>query len=379
MLSLASVFKSSGRSALSILGNSYITRHFGRATPSGTEDNLRFNLETPKSGDTIAEKIVFSGWVASLDGSELQVGIALGDDRYLPLTLDKERLDVANALGLPTKNPQYGFYCEVDWISLFGDSASGEFCLEMVSGSRFVSIGPIQLKKSIGSIFQHERGSYKQVWNEASRNHGEAMLAVAGFANFEEFMESGQSSAQTLKRVLRIGPEDIVLEIGCGTGRIGASLAKECREWIGADISANMIEYARRNLKDCSNVRFQELTGCDLQGFPDNSIDKIYSSAVFMHLDPWDRYRYVKEAYRVVRPGGRVYFDNLNLDGKDGWAVFYELLLMDPAARPPHVSKHSTAEELTTYLTKAGFVDVVTVPSDLFVRSAGTKVCDEIS
>lgn len=101
-----------------------------------------------------------------------------------------------------------------------------------------------------------------------------------------------------------------VLEIGCGTGRIGAHIAPHCRRWTGADVSVNMLRFARRDLGALGNVNLVRLNGFDLTGVADCSQDAVYCSAVFMHLDEWDRFRYVQESLRTLRPGGRLFVDN---------------------------------------------------------------------
>ena len=50
-------------------------------------------------------------------------------------------------------------------------------------------------------------------------------------------------------------------------------------------------------------------------------------------------------------PGGRIYIDNFNLLTDEGWAFFDDLLKVDPSKRPANVSRHSTPQELETYLT----------------------------
>lgn len=72
----------------------------------------------------------------------------------------------------------------------------------------------------------------------------------------------------------------------------------------------------------------------------------------------WDRYNYVLEAMRVLRPGGRLYVDNVGLTGDEGWAMSESLRAIPPAKRPPYISKTSTPDELITYLGRAGFADV---------------------
>ena len=79
---------------------------------------------------------------------------------------------------------------------------------------------------------------------------------------------------------------------------------------------------------------FLPLNGVDLTGVHDATIDVAYCSGVFMHLDEWDRFRYVTEMRRVLKPGGRIYFDNFNLRSDEGWQLFEDLFRMEPAARP---------------------------------------------
>jgi ubiquinone/menaquinone biosynthesis C-methylase UbiE len=95
-----------------------------------------------------------------------------------------------------------------------------------------------------------------------------------------------------------------------------------------------------------------------LQEFPRDAFDLVYCTIVFMHLREWDRYRYVEEALRVLRPGGRCYFDNFPLDSEHGWKVFQESSSYPIDRRPAHMSMSSTREELRTYLSKAGFANV---------------------
>lgn len=92
-----------------------------------------------------------------------------------------------------------------------------------------------------------------------------------------------------------------------------------------------------------------------------------------MHLESWDRYRYVQEAMRVLQPGGRVYIDNVNLCVDEGWEVFKAHLAFAPRDRPPHMTECSTPQELETYLQRAGFRDVRINTNDAFVRAWGYK------
>ena len=161
------------------------------------------------------------------------------------------------------------------------------------------------------------------------------------------------------------------MEIGCGAGRVGRFLAPACRHWTGGDVSPNMLHFAATALADLPNVSTVQLNGYDLTGVADRSFDVVYCTGVFMHLDEWERYRYIVEARRVLRPGGRLYVDNFNLLEPEGWALFMEHFRQDPSKRPANVSRHSTPAELEAYVTNAGFTDVKVRTGGLWVTVVG--------
>jgi SAM-dependent methyltransferase len=225
--------------------------------------------------------------------------------------------------------------------------------LSFVPGVRRVAAG---WKRRLLGGPETRRAAYKAVWNAQSKSEDAAKLAVAGYTSEDKLARAAGCTVQFLRETVRIRPEDAVLEIG--VGRVGRALAPLCRQWTGADVSEAMLTHLRRRLADLPNVRGVVLSGYDLSPFPAGELDVVYSTVVFMHLDEWERYRYVREAYRVLRPGGRVYVDNFNLLSDEGWTLFEAILALDPLARPPHASRASTPQELVAYLQRAGFVDV---------------------
>jgi len=178
----------------------------------------------------------------------------------------------------------------------------------------------------------------------------------------------------TLEGTVGVKPDDVVLEIGAGVGRVGPAIAPKCRRWIATDVSENMLDHARRRCAGLDNVDFVPLSGWDLAPIESESIDLVYCTVVFMHLDEWDRWGYVKEAKRVLRPGGRIYFDNFTLTGDEGWQFFLTTAeSYHPLERPSNISKSSTPAEFRVYLERAGFDDIVVLSSSMFVWGYGRK------
>lgn len=122
------------------------------------------------------------------------------------------------------------------------------------------------------------------------------------------------SGVDNLERTLalfgdRIGPDDRVLEIGCGAGRITRALAERARWVVGLDVSVEMLRRARAALADLTNVELVLGDGRGLAGLRDDAFDVVYSFLVFQHVpDPAVVCAYVRDMGRVLRPGGWALF-----------------------------------------------------------------------
>ena len=220
---------------------------------------------------------------------------------------------------------------------------------------------------------QPARSEYKKVWSALSTTEDQAKLHVIGVTEESALQATGEETLRFLQDSVGIGKDDVVLEIGCGIGRVGKVVAPLCRKWIGCDVASNMLSLTAQRLKDLSNVELVEISGYDSSGVADASVDVVYCTVVFMHLESWDRYNYILEAFRALRPGGRIYVDNINLCSDGGWKVFETHRAFSPANRPPHMTQNSTPQEIETYLKRAGFDEVRMRTDDDWIRAWGTK------
>jgi SAM-dependent methyltransferase len=221
--------------------------------------------------------------------------------------------------------------------------------------------------------------SYKSTWDNLSQTFASAAHYVCFVEDEEEIRANGTFTAEFLRSVLQIEPTDQVLEIGCGVARVGRELAPYCQEWHGVDISGNMISHARERTKDIPNVRLHELPDNSLSIFPDNRFDAVYSTIVFMHLDKPDMFIYMREAYRVLKPGGIAYFDTYNIVAPEAWEVFVREVNGFPQGdRPRHLSQFSTPQEVDKFMREAGFSDfIVDDQNPQLVVTVGRKGSEE--
>ena len=220
---------------------------------------------------------------------------------------------------------------------------------------------------------QPRRSEYKKVWSALSTTEDQAKLHVIGVTEEAALQSTGEETLRFLQDSVGIRPDDVVLEIGCGIGRVGKVVAPLCRKWIGCDVASNMLALAAKRLMDLSNVELVEISGYNLSGVADASLDVVYCTVVFMHLESWDRYNYILEAFRALRPGGRIYVDNVNLCSDGGWKVFETHREFSTVNCPPHITQNSTPEEIETYLKRAGFAEVRVRTDDEWIRARGIK------
>ena len=124
---------------------------------------------------------------------------------------------------------------------------------------------------------------------------------------------------ETVDRVLArleapaIRPQDEIVEIGCGIGRLTRPLAERGERVWALDVSAEMLRRAREANPQLTNVEWVHGDGTTLTGIPDASADVVFSHVVFQHIpDPATTLGYVREMGRVLRPGGWAAFQASN-------------------------------------------------------------------
>lgn len=99
------------------------------------------------------------------------------------------------------------------------------------------------------------------------------------------------------------------LELGCGTGVFLERVARSGARIAGIDLSPDLLARAALRLAGVASVTLT-LGNAEQAPYPDASFDAVYGSSILHHLD---LVAALREASRVLRPGGRAVFAEPNI------------------------------------------------------------------
>lgn len=125
-----------------------------------------------------------------------------------------------------------------------------------------------------------------------------------------------------------------VLDLGCGTGLLGAQLGAIKGAFVGVDLSRNMLEKAKR-LGVYSRLRMNDLVA-EMGEIASDSFDYVTANDVFIYLGELDAA--IGAAQRVLRPGGALIFSCETASEAEG------ALVLRPTKRYAH--SRSSVEKL---------------------------------
>ncbi|HXQ81836.1 MAG TPA: class I SAM-dependent methyltransferase [Opitutaceae bacterium] len=148
-----------------------------------------------------------------------------------------------------------------------------------------------------------------------SERHQAMRAAIGG-----EFDAVGKLEHHLL-RSLGLSDGHLVVDVGCGSGRLSVQLAPfPGIRYIGSDVVGPLLAYA----SEISRRPDWTFVCTDGTGIPceDACADYVCFFSVFTHLLHEDTFRYFRESARVLKPGGRLVFSFLEFRIACHWNIF---------------------------------------------------------
>lgn len=146
---------------------------------------------------------------------------------------------------------------------------------------------------------------------------GDAALeaAVGG-----EFINIGRLERALLEH-LRLRADHCVVDVGCGSGRLAAQLSPIAPlRYVGTDVVPDLLKHAAK-ITGRTDWKFVQTDGIEIP-CENSSADFVCFFSVLTHLLHEDSFRYLREARRVLKPGGLIVLSFLEFQIYSHWTVF---------------------------------------------------------
>ncbi|MDB5230253.1 MAG: methyltransferase type 11 [Chitinophagaceae bacterium] len=197
------------------------------------------------------------------------------------------------------------------------------------------------------------REQQKATWNKFS----------PGWKKWDDFtMKFLQPMGDAIIKELDIQETDKVLDVACGTGEPGLTIALLASKGkvTGTDLADKMLEIAKENAAAKQIINFETKT-CDVCALPfdENSFDKISCRMGFMFFP--DMQLASDEMYRVLKSGGKMATSVWSVPAKNEWitalmgVISKNLEMTPPPPGSPGMFRCGSDGVMKSVLEKSGF------------------------
>jgi ubiquinone/menaquinone biosynthesis C-methylase UbiE len=137
---------------------------------------------------------------------------------------------------------------------------------------------------------------------------------------------------------------DRLLELACGHGRHAERVVSRTTRLVLMDIHDENIAVCQQRLGHHAHVSVLKNNGFDFQPLPDADLTGIFCYDAMVHFDHRVVASYLKDTFRVLRPGGKALYHHSN----------YAAPLDQHYGMNPHARNHMTQQLFASLTTEAG-------------------------
>src|SRR4029453_1497585 len=124
-----------------------------------------------------------------------------------------------------------------------------------------------------------------------------------------------------LLRSLGLSSGHLVIDVGCGSGRLARQLASDTSiRYVGTDLVPRLLE-AARTAAGRNEWESRPVEGIRLP-CPDNVADFVTFFSVLPHITHEESFQYLQEAARCLKAGGRAVLSSLDFRTPVPWETF---------------------------------------------------------
>jgi ubiquinone/menaquinone biosynthesis C-methylase UbiE len=145
-----------------------------------------------------------------------------------------------------------------------------------------------------------------------------------------------------------------LVDLGCGSGRLACAVARDLAiDYCGIDVVQELLDYAATRTP--KTYRFILNRSLDVP-LPTSSADMVAAFSLFTHLRHAETYLYMREALRILRPGGRLVFSFLELAEPTHWPIFAGTVEDELHGRPMPLNQFVERNVIDLWAAHLGYV-----------------------
>lgn len=152
-----------------------------------------------------------------------------------------------------------------------------------------------------------EPGWQYNEWKPCGIKYNNVLCAMSYDIHHRTFRDYQRESEQIIS-LLDLGPDQTVMDVGCGAGAFAIHAAERCRKVYAVDVSKAMLRCARRKARKAKldNIEFHH-GGFLTYDHRADPVDVIVSTLVLHHLPDFWKLAGLKRLAQMCKAGGKLY------------------------------------------------------------------------